>query len=112
MKSFPKENVVRSEKYRRLVAVLPCIRCGIADRSQAAHPPPTGKGIKQDDRTCFPLCAPSFLSSGCHAPFDRYELYSREETLYLARRWGLSTRARIVLNGSWPEKLPKYEDVV
>lgn len=110
MKSFPKESVVRSEKYRRLVALLPCANCGLHDRSQAAHPPPTGKGIKQSDLSCFPLCAPSFLSKGCHGPFDRYELFSREETLYLAMKWGAQTRARISADGNWPARLPRFEE--
>ena len=40
---------VRSEAYRRLVASLPCIACGIQGYSQAAHLPPEAKGMKQVD---------------------------------------------------------------
>ena len=36
---------VRSEAYRRAVASLPCIACGIQGYSQAAHLPPEAKGM-------------------------------------------------------------------
>ena len=35
--SVPKEEIVRSEPYRRLVAALPCAFCGILGYSQHAH---------------------------------------------------------------------------
>ena len=38
---------LRSEKYRRAVASLPCINCGIQGYSQAAHLPPEAKGMKR-----------------------------------------------------------------
>ena len=38
---------VRSEAYRRVVAGLPCIACGIQGYSQAAHLPPEAKGMKR-----------------------------------------------------------------
>ena len=38
---------VRSEAYRRAVASLPCIACGIQGYSQAAHLPPEAKGMKR-----------------------------------------------------------------
>lgn len=77
---IPKVAPVRSEPYRRLVAALPCIRCGIAGFSQAAHPN-TGKGAgtKTDDRLCFPLCACRPGVRGCHSLFDQGGLYTREQ---------------------------------
>lgn len=42
-----KENPVRSERYRRAVASLPCAYCGIEGYSQAAHLPPEAKGMKR-----------------------------------------------------------------
>ena len=35
--AVPKEAPARSESYRRAVAALPCIHCGIAGYSQHAH---------------------------------------------------------------------------
>lgn len=74
--SYPKPAPpVRSEPYRRLVASLSCINCGISGSSQAAHPN-TGKakGRKADDRLCFPLCHVG--ANGCHRKFDEYRLFS------------------------------------
>ena len=53
-----KENPLRSEAYRRAVASLPCIHCGIEGYSQCAHAN-TGKGTgtKSSDTESFPLCA-------------------------------------------------------
>ena len=42
-----KDAPVRSEAYRRAVASLPCINCGIQGYSQAAHLPPEAKGMKR-----------------------------------------------------------------
>ena len=44
---IPKAAPVRSEAYRRAVASLPCIACGIQGYSQAAHLPPEAKGMKR-----------------------------------------------------------------
>ena len=50
----PKADVVRDEGYRRLVATLKCINCGVVGRTQCAHAnsPASGKGLslKADDR--------------------------------------------------------------
>ena len=64
----PKVPKVRSEPYRRYIASLPCYRCGIHGQSQAAHSDyDKGMAIKTDDRTCYPLCGPSFGNmEGCH----------------------------------------------
>ena len=43
----PKDAPVRNEAYRRAVASLPCIACGIQGYSQAAHLPPEAKGMKR-----------------------------------------------------------------
>ena len=62
----PKESPVRSDEYLRLVAAMPCAMCGIEGYSQAAHADEgKGMGIKSDDRTCFPLCAPRPGIPGC-----------------------------------------------
>ena len=104
---FPKENAVKHKGYLRLVASLPCIRCGIQGYSQAAHPPPTGKGRKEDDRKCFPLCCTRPDNPGCHFQFDQYQLFPREKAVRKAEEWGRDTRLLIIRAGMWPEKLPR-----
>ena len=103
----PKTEVVRSEPYRRLVALLPCDLCGIAEHSQAAHPN-TGKGLgtKTDDRLCFPLCADRPGVRGCHSQFDQGALMSRDERRVFEPTAGARTRAKIASLGLWPDSLP------
>lgn len=104
-----KENVARSEDYRRLVAALPCINCGKAGPSQAAHAD-QGKGghIKTDDRTCFPLCATSFEAPGCHDIIGSSGQYTRDERRALEVKYGAATRGTIRLLGLWPADLPEF----
>lgn len=110
MKSFPKENAVRSEPYRRLVALLDCAYCGIGDLSQAAHPPPTGKGMKEDDRECIPLCSTRPGAVGCHFLFDQMKLMSRTRMRVWAAAVAADTRELIAGNGMWPKGLPRYKE--
>lgn len=105
--AHPKEAAVRSEPYRRLVAARPCKNCGRQKHSQAAHVPPAGKGIKQDDRETFPLCADGPYGKGCHPKFDQYELMPREQAMKQGRKWAAQTRAEIAAEGLWPARLPK-----
>jgi hypothetical protein len=67
-----KREPVRDEDYRRWVATLPCIRCGIHGHTQAAHPN-QGRGQRQkaDDTDCFPLCCTRPGIRGCHAEHDQ-----------------------------------------
>lgn len=103
-----KENAVRSEPYRRLVAARPCKNCGRQKRSQAAHVPPDGKGIKVDDRETFPLCCDGPRYKGCHPKFDGYELFPRDQAVKQGKRWAAETRREIEAEGLWPAKLPKW----
>ena len=107
----PKENAARSESYRRLVAALPCIHCGLAGHSQAAHAD-QGKGghIKTDDRTCFPLCATSFAAPGCHDIIGASGQYTRDERRALEGKYGAATRAAIRIAGLWPADLPAFDE--
>lgn len=107
----PKTDVVRSEPYRRLVALLPCDLCGIAEHSQAAHPN-TGKGLgaKTDDRLCFPLCADRPGVRGCHSQFDQGALMSRDERRVFEPMAGAQTRAKIASLGLWPGSLPMWQE--
>lgn len=106
----PKENVARSGSYRRLVSAFPCIHCGRAGPSQAAHAD-QGKGahIKTDDRTCFPLCATSFAAPGCHDIIGASGQYTRDERRALEVKYGAATRAAIWCMGLWPDDLPEFE---
>lgn len=107
----PKQQPVRSEAYRRLVAARPCISCGIHGYSQAAHANHgKGLGIKTDDRMTMPLC--SAAGNGCHALFDRYELLpgGRRAHIEAARRWAAETRRGILAEGLWPAGVPLMEE--
>lgn len=89
----PKVVPVWDEAYRRLVAALPCIRCGVQGHSQAAHPN-TGKGTgtKADDRDCFPLCADRPGVRGCHSFFDSGAAYTKEERRRIEKVWTRQTQ--------------------
>jgi hypothetical protein len=109
MMAYPKQNAVESKPYRMQVAKLPCIHCGIEGYSQAAHPPPTGKAMKEDDRECFPLCCTRPLITGCHVEFDQYMLIPQPLMRAQAAQWGEQTRDVIHGNGDWPQGLPLYK---
>lgn len=106
----PKEDAVRSEPYRRLVAALPCKACGIQGFSQAAHLPTTGKGIKQDDRLIFALCCTRVGIPGCHADFDQYRMFTRPLAMTVGAAWAADTRRQIIAAGQWPKNLPIYHN--
>lgn len=105
----PKVEPVRSEAYRRAVASLSCIRCGIAGHSQAAHPN-TGKGAgtKADDRLCFPLCADRPGVRGCHSLFDQGALYTRDQRRALEPEWARATIGAVISRGLWPAGLAPH----
>lgn len=100
----------RSETYRRLVAALPCIHCGIHGHSQAAHAD-QGKGahIKSDDRTCYPACAPRMGLIGCHALIGMTGSMPREARRALEQEYAERTRDLIVAAGLWPKNLERWE---
>jgi hypothetical protein len=103
-----KDEPVRSEPYRRLVALFACKGCGIAGYSQAAHPN-TGKGMgmKTDDRLCFPLCCTRPGIEGCHVKFDQYRLFGKAVQAELEPVWATDTQRQIDAAGLWPANLPK-----
>jgi hypothetical protein len=107
---MPKSEPVRSEAYRRLVAMLPCDLCGVSGYSQAAHPN-TGKGagLKTDDRECFPLCCVRPGEPGCHARFDQGALMSKEQRRAYEPQAGERARAAINHLGLWPKGLACLE---
>ena len=102
-----KENPLRSEPYRRLVAALPCAYCGIEGYSQCAHAN-TGKGTgtKSSDTESFPLCACQPGRRGCHSLFDQGALFSKEARRAKEAEWVAKTRLQILSSGLWPARLP------
>ncbi len=109
--AIAKAEPVRSEAYRRLVAALPCVMCGVHGYSQAAHPN-TGKGMgsKTDDREIFPLCASRPGVAGCHSKFDQSAIFKKHDRRAIEEEWGRITRAAIVAAGLWPSKLQHYKE--
>jgi hypothetical protein len=104
--AFPKTTAARSEKYRRIVASMPCKACGIQGYSQAAHPNSgKAKGAKADDRKVFALCCDRPGIKGCHPKFDQYEIAGRAAQELLEQAWGNDTRRRITAMGLWPKNL-------
>ena len=101
-----KENHLRSESYRRAVASLPCIACGIQGYSQAAHLPPEAKGLKQSDLLAFPLCCVRVGVPGCHQDYDQYRMFPREAAMTVGRAWAADTRRKLLALGLWPKALP------
>ena len=108
-----KENVVSFEPYRRVVADLPCIWCGIMGYSQCAHlNRGKGMGLKTDDRTGFPLCCSRPGIEGCHVAYDNYRLLEsggREAHREYGIEAGRFTREQILKAGLWPKKLPLWQ---
>ncbi len=106
---FPKSTPARSEPYKRLVVQYPCRNCWIDGYSQAAHPPPKGKGAKEDDRLCFPLCCARPGNVGCHYLFDQYKLMPKDDMETCAALWAAEIRREIMDSGEWPKGLERME---
>lgn len=108
-----KADPVRSEAYRRAVAGLRCIHCGVLGYSQCAHAN-TGKGgsLKVCDLQSFPLCTvhpgpDGVLVQGCHERFDQGALFSKETRRALEPAWIESTQRKILSMGLWPRRLAR-----
>lgn len=99
----PKAKPMRSEAYRRAVASLPCVICGVPGYSQAAHAN-TGKGmgLKACDLTCFPACCPRPGIQGCHAALDQGALFTKAARRELEPVWAADAQRRIHTMGLWP----------
>ena len=110
-KPVAKNAPLRSEKYRRAVASLPCAHCGIEGYSQHAHEN-DGKGarMKVDDRRAMPLCCTRPGIEGCHVAFDQYRLVpgGRDAHAELGRTLAEQTRDRINAMGLWPAGVPQF----
>lgn len=102
----PKDAPVRSEPYRRLVASLPCIACGIQGYSQHAHAN-QGKGmaLKVDDRFAFPLCAARPGAVGCHAALDQGAMFAKAARREIEQEWARRTVLFLLQADRWPTGL-------
>lgn len=111
--AVPKDNPMECEPYRRIVAAMPCMWCGVVGYSQHAHENRgKGMGLKVDDRRSFPLCAARPGVEGCHVAFDQYRLIEggKEAHAALGNKWAKETRKHVVDAGLWPKKLPRCTD--
>ncbi|GEM_PF-598482 len=110
--TIPKEELLRSKAYRRIVAAMPCKACGRHGHSQHAHENQgKGMGLKVDDRRGFPLCTVVPGRVGCHELFDQYQLVEggRNAHRLLGERWAAETRREIEHAGLWPVKLKPWK---
>lgn len=96
MQPRPKIKPVRDEQYRRLVAALPCVNCGVEGHSQAAHPN-YGKGgrTKTDDTACFPLCCDRPGVRGGHSLLDQGGEITKRERRLVEQMWSEQTKERL-----------------
>jgi hypothetical protein len=105
----PKDEILDSEPYRRLVASMPCKNCGRQKASQAAHLPPEGKGIKVTDLETFALCialtSRKKPAPGCHELFDNYKLGDHAWTVKQGKAWAAETRRELLEADLLPPKL-------
>jgi predicted RNA-binding Zn-ribbon protein involved in translation (DUF1610 family) len=72
--NYLKQDMHRSEAWRRAVASLPCQRCGLEGETQCAHRNlGKGLGLKVDD------CLSAALCVSCHREIDSGQDMTREE---------------------------------
>lgn len=102
----PKEDPHRSELYRRWVASLPCVHCGIEGYSNACHSDSDGKGmgIKASDQTCWPGCVDRPGVVGCHTTIGATGQLGRDERRKLERIYAEVTRDLARETGAWPKE--------
>lgn len=102
-----KAHPVRNEAYRRAVASLPCVICGVPGYSQAAHGSAgKGMGLKACDLTLFPACCDRPDVLGCHSQLDQGAMFKKAVRHELEPVWATDTQSRIYALGMWPENMP------
>ena len=102
-----KEKPVRSPKYLRAVASLPCCNCDRDGASQASHIN-RGKGLalKASDNKTFPLCATVGGQQGCHELYDQYKLGDKHASAEMGQRWAIQTYNTLKRAGQVPMNVP------
>lgn len=95
---YPKTKPHRDEKYRRLIATMPCFSCGIDGYSQVAHSNLSkhGKGgaQKASDYATFPLCCERLGVVGCHSMFDQGLIVTKLHKEAVTEFWIASAQKR------------------
>mgnify|MGYP003596267151 CR=1 FL=1 len=109
---IPKSQPVRNEAYRRAVASLPCVICGVPGYSQAAlGSDGKGMGIKACDlKTLFPACCDRPGVRGCHSRLDQGALFTKAARHALEPAWAADTQRKIHAMGKWPKGLAYPHD--
>lgn len=106
----PKSAPVRSEPYRRLVASLPCLLCGIEGFTQHAHGNvDKGMALKNCDLFAFPLCADRPGEQGCHSKLDQGALFPKAVRREVEKEWARRTVLFLIGAGRWPAGMPVPE---
>ncbi|MYZ41400.1 hypothetical protein [Schauerella aestuarii] len=99
MISCPKNTRLRSEKHRRNVASLACVKCGLQGFTQAAHANfGKGLGLKACDSQLMALCV------NCHRHHDsggmNRDLRRRQEVQFIDL-----TRAELIARSLWTPEI-------
>lgn len=103
--SLPKENALQHSTYMDLVRAMACAHCGKAPRSQFCHSDQNkGLAIKTDCRRGWPGCAK------CHHLIGSTGMFRREHRRLLEDKYAAQTRAAILAAGTWPARLPRWEE--
>lgn len=101
----PKDAPYRSEKLRRLVAMLPCINCGKQGPNQCAHANyGKGMGMKASDLDTFSLCP------DCHRRHDQGGELTKTARRQIEQRWVEETRAHLSEEGLWPKPTDNQQE--
>lgn len=108
VESITKDTPVRSEKYLRAVASLPCWRCGIQGHTQACHGDEgKGMGLKACDLTAWPGCGPHDGLIGCHAYVGSTGKLGRDERRRLEQQAAADTQVMLIEKSQGDHKLRK-----
>ena len=92
----PKAQPLRDEGYRRLVAALPCVLCGIVGYSNACHGDEgKGLGIKAGDETAYPGCVSRPGIVGCHERIGTLRELRKDQRRELEALWANQTRMKL-----------------
>ena len=100
-----KERVIQHSGYMAVVRKFPCAHCGRPGPSQFCHADMNkGTGIKTDCRRGFPGCP------ACHVLLGSSGKIPRAERRELEASYGAAARARVILLGLWPKRLPFWSE--
>jgi len=101
-KSYPKAKYTRNMNLLRLIASLPCQRCGF-HLSQAAHSNwhgGKGRGIKASDEYCAALC------QMCHYRIDQSIFLNKEQRKQEWEEAHIKTLHHLCVTDQWPSNVP------